>query len=95
MILKMFTVFDSKAAAYLPPFFTQTTGTALRSFESECNNPESSFYKYPGDYALFELGSFDQANSTVELLPAPLNLGLAQEFINQTPITPIQRTESK
>ena len=50
MILKMYTVFDSKVGAYLPPFFLRSNGEAVRSFITTCNDPKHSFYKYPGDY---------------------------------------------
>lgn len=77
MTLKMFTVFDSKAGAFIQPFFSQSTGTAVRSFEDAANNETHEFRKHAADYTLFELGEFDQNTGTFEILDARINLGNA------------------
>lgn len=64
---KIFTVYDSKAEAYLPPFFMRSHGEALRAWEATVNDPNTNFNKFPADFTLFELGEFDDA--TAELLP--------------------------
>lgn len=81
MITQMFTVFDSKAEAYLPPFYMHTVGEAKRSFADTCNNTEHQFYRHSGDYTLFHIGSFNDAACTVEMLKALNNLGTASTFI--------------
>lgn len=85
MTQKIFTVYDSKAEAYLPPFYTQATGLALRSFEAAANKPDHDFCKYPADYTLFELGTFDEQTANFTFLPAMLNLGIALQFQNHLP----------
>lgn len=84
MVLKIFTVYDSKADAFLPPFFAQATGVALRMFEESISDPQHQFAKHAGDYTLFELGSFDQATGNITTLKAHLNLGCAITFLNMT-----------
>lgn len=81
MKLKMFTVFDSKAEAYLPPFYMQSTGQALRSFEDTCNDETHAFHKHPADYTLFELGVWDDENCQFSLHDANVNLGNAIEHV--------------
>lgn len=66
MKLGIFTVFDIKAGAYLRPFFSLTAGTAVREFATELNNPESNFAKYPEDFHVVELGSFDDSTGDFE-----------------------------
>lgn len=83
MQLKMFTVHDSKAEAFLQPFYDQTTASARRAFGAACNDAEHSFCKFPGDYTLFELGEFDQASGQTKLLDSPINLGLAITYVKQ------------
>lgn len=79
MKLLAFCVYDSKAEAYLRPFFAETKGLAVRSFSAACNDPASEFYKWPGDYTLFLIGGYDQA--TGHLLAAePVSLGVAVTF---------------
>ncbi len=81
MKLLAFSIYDSKAEAYLQPFFSQTIGTALRDFEAAVNTEDHQFAKYAADYTLFHLGDFDQGNAEFNLLPSPINLGCAITFI--------------
>jgi len=83
MLLQVFTVFDSKAEAYLPPFYMSAIGAALRNFGDTCSTPDHPFHKHPQDYCLFHIGSFDDATGHIELLTAPISLGLAQDHITQ------------
>lgn len=59
MILKIFSIQDSKAAAHLPPFFMATTNQAMRTFSDCCNDKKHAFCLHPEDYTIFEHGSFD------------------------------------
>lgn len=76
----VFTIYDSKAEAYLQPFFSPTKNTALRMFERAANDGESDIARWAEDYTLFEIGTWDQ--DTGLLLPheAKINLGLASEL---------------
>lgn len=78
----MFTVYDSKVEAFLPPFFMASRGAALRSFGDTCNDKNHHFNKHPEDYTLFLIGTFDDSNSEIKPLDTPHSLGLAQEFIS-------------
>jgi len=79
MITKIYTVYDSKAEAYLPPFYAPTDGSALRSFETAANTPDHEFNKYSADYTLFHLGTFDDQTATIEHT-TPRSLGVAIEY---------------
>ena len=81
MLLQVFTVFDSKAETYLPPFYMPALGAALRSFADTCNDPSHAFNKHPSDYALFHLGSFDDSHASFDSFTTPVSLGLAQDHI--------------
>lgn len=87
-MLKIFTVYDSKAEAYLQPFYAQATGAAVRMFESAAKDPEHHFHKHAGDYTLFELGSFDEQTGKLEQLPNHINLGNAIA-LTADPMAPI------
>jgi len=80
MIHNMFTVYDSKAEAYLPPFYEQTKGSALRAFMDTCSRPDHPFYKHPEDYTLFHLGSFDDNDKSFDILRTAEPLGTAIEL---------------
>lgn len=81
MILKIFTVYDSKAEAYLPPFFSATRGLALRSFTDAVNTAGHAFNRYAEDYTLFEVGEFDDQHCTFEIHAVCQPLGRAIEFL--------------
>ncbi len=83
MKLEIFSVFDSKAEAYIQPFFSQTIGTALRDFEAAVNTETHQFSKYAADYTLFHLGDFEQATAKWTLKDAPVNLGNALTFMKE------------
>lgn len=84
MKTKIFTVYDSKAEAYMSPFYMQSTGAAIRAFSDTAADPSSQIAKHPSDYTLFEIGEFDDATAEISLLTAKKSLGVAVEFINQT-----------
>ena len=65
MIQQMFTVYDSKAETYTPPYFDHSQGRALRTFADCCNDPGHQFGKHPEDYTLFNCGEFDDNSGTI------------------------------
>ncbi len=81
MKLQVFSIFDSKAEAFIQPWYSQTLGTAIRSFEQAVNQPDHEFQKFSGDYTLFHLGDFDQVSGRFNQLDTAVNLGLALTFI--------------
>lgn len=85
MLSNLFTVFDSKANAYLPPFNSPTAGTAIRMFAQAANDQSHDFNKHAGDYTLFHIASYDDATATIEPLKAHINLGLAINLIEAAP----------
>lgn len=81
MRLKIFAVYDSKVGAFMSPFFERSTGGAIRAFADAAGKDGSQFGAHSADFALFEFGSWDDDSGKFELLAAPLNLGLAQQFL--------------
>lgn len=80
----IFQVFDSKAETYHQPFFAQATGAGLRSFSAACNNPEHDFNRYPADFTLFEIGTYDTQTGDITTYPAKKSMGLALDFIDES-----------
>lgn len=83
MIHRVFTVYDSKAEAYLAPFYANTAGLALRFFKATLEDPGHDFRKYPGDYTLFEIAVFDDQSGDFETHHAKINLGTALEHLRE------------
>jgi len=80
MEMKMYTVYDSKAEAYLNPFVLRSKGEAIRSFQTEANKPDSNLNRYSEDYTLFEIGTFDTDTGIVTSNKIHTALGKAIEF---------------
>lgn len=81
MKLGVYSVYDSKAEAYLQPFYMQSEGQAIRSFGEVANNKEHSIGKYPEDFTLFHLGYFDDSTCDFELLKTQVALRKAIELV--------------
>lgn len=81
MIYKVFVVYDSKVGAYLTPFFSRSTGEALRAFEQAARDSSHSFCKYAEDFTLFEIGSWCDDKCAFVLKEAHVSLGKAVEFL--------------
>lgn len=80
MILKVFSVYDSKVEVYLQPFFMRTKGEAIRGFSDLVNDETTQFSKYKEDYTLYELGSFHDDTGLFDMLSKPVSIGVALEF---------------
>lgn len=72
----IFSVFDSKAAAFLAPFFVRTEAEAVRWFGLMCRNPEHDFGRFAEDFMLFELGSFREETGVITPLASPRSVVL-------------------
>ncbi len=79
MKLLAFAIHDSKAEAFLRPFFDMTKGSAVRSFADTVNEDGHPMNKHAEDYTLFHVGEFDQDMG--KFVPAePVSLGNAMVF---------------
>ncbi len=82
MSFKIFCVFDSKAEAFLQPFFSVNRAVALRSFAQACQDSQSDFHRFAGDYSLFEIGDWSPQKGEIVMYEAKVNLGLASQYLN-------------
>lgn len=81
MKLNMYSVFDSKAGAYIPPFYLANDGMARRAFADSANDLNHAFCKYAEDYTLFRLGEFDDSTGRIVMEDTNLSLGVALEYL--------------
>lgn len=83
MKLTIFSIFDVKAAAFLPPFYMVNRSTAERAFLDSVSDPGHMFCKHPEDYVLHILGTFEDADAsfTLEDFPAVAMTGLQAKAI--------------
>ena len=64
MRTKVFTILDTKAESYGPPFTSHTTATGIRQFTELVNDGRHFFSKYPEDYEMFEIGEWEDEDAT-------------------------------
>ncbi len=67
MKLILFSIYDSKAQAYFPPFCLHNPQMALRQFSDMVNDPETRISKHPEDYTLFQIGEFHDSNAKINI----------------------------
>ncbi len=84
MKLEVFSIYDTKADAYLSPFYSHNKATALRSFSDLANDSSTQFSQHAGDYVLFQVATWDDERGRHEPLTANINLGTAIEFQQPT-----------
>lgn len=88
MILKIYSVFDSKAKAFATPFFTHNDDMAIRIFEAATNQEGTPVFQHAADYTLFELGEFNDQAGAITTLDTPRSMGLAIEYQKPPDIKP-------
>lgn len=81
MILKMYSVFDTKVEAYMAPFTSPTHGSAIRAFTDTVNDESTTLGAHPEDYTLFYLGDFNQQDGTLEAALTPMALTKGNEVV--------------
>lgn len=63
MIYQALAIRDSKTNMFYPPQFKATNAEAERDFHALVNDPQTLPGKYPSDYSLWSIGSFDTASA--------------------------------
>lgn len=82
MKLLMYTVRDKAVGSFLPPFYVRAAGEALRSFTEAVNDVKSNFAKYPDDFTLFCLGSFDDGSGMFDTVEPQRVVSARDVFTN-------------
>lgn len=84
----IYSVYDSKVKYFHPPMFMMNKGEALRSWEEVANAQDQIIARHPQDFALFELGEFDDQNGAITMHKTPESLGIAAQFKRESSTPP-------
>ncbi len=79
-MLKVFSVYDSKAEAYIQPFFCVNRAVGIRNFASAASDPQAGFCRNAADYTLFEIGDFDPVSGSIVCYDSHVSLGTALQW---------------
>lgn len=80
MVLKVFSVFDTKLSTYMTPFFQTHAGQAERMFSQIVNDnsaKDNMLAAHPEDFTLFEMGSVDLSSGRLDSLSTPHSIATA------------------
>lgn len=83
MIQSIYSVRDAKVEAFLQPFFSPTTGSAIRSLSDAVNDPKHEFFKHVNDYSLWLLGTFDDGSGVLTPETPPKAILSCVELVNK------------
>lgn len=78
---KVFSVYDKKAMFFSSPIVVDYPAQAERAFMQECQNPNSQLHNCAEDFALFQIGEFDEQKGTMISLPTPVHHVEAMAYI--------------
>lgn len=78
---KLFSIFDSKVAAYALPFTAPTELAAIRMVVNAASDEDSDLHKFGADYTLFGIADFDEHTGTITPHEHHGNLGTALEIL--------------
>lgn len=85
MILKVFSILDVKADAFVNLFTFATNGQAMRAFKDLVNDERSTISRHPSDYRLTCVGSFDDVSGRLVPNEAPESLGFGSDYVDLSP----------
>jgi hypothetical protein len=80
--MKIFSIYDQKAGAYMLPFYKNESAIAQREFQFAANDFRSVISKCPEDFTLFELGEFDEKTGNL-MQTEGRSLGNGIEFVDK------------
>lgn len=80
---QIFSIHDSKAEAYFPPFHLHNKSMAIRQFGDMVNDPTTQLSKHPADYTLFHLGNWNDQTAQYSKKMDPVSIGNGVEFLNE------------
>lgn len=95
MILKIFSMFDTKAEAYVRPFFMPNLALAQRAIVRAGQEADHPFALHPSDYILYELGTWDEEHAEFGLSVAPIKHGSVKQLtpVHQQPNLDLAETQ--
>jgi len=80
MKVTIYSIYDSKASAYAPPFFLLRDQQAIRAFSDTAKDPSTQLNRHPADFTLHKIGLFDDQSGKIEPCKQPEFLAAATEF---------------
>lgn len=88
MKMYAFSLLDTKAGAFGVPFFVAHEAIARRMVHDLTNDPNTSVFRHPGDFSLYQVGEFDPSSGKLAATPIPAFIAACSEFAGKVPAIP-------
>lgn len=85
MLLKIYSIRDTKGEIYNTPFYQRTHGEAERNFKTVASDLKSTISQFPEDYDLYYLGEYDDQTGKIKSLDTPQHITKAINVIDKRP----------
>lgn len=85
MKLLAFSVLDEKSGAFAHPFFVSAVGIATRLFGDWTNKEGTPIAQHPGDYKLYQVGTWDDGKGVFLPCDKPTFVGHALDYVERMP----------
>lgn len=89
--LKVFAPYDSKLSTWMNPMFFSHYGQAERAWIDIVNTPDNLPNKYPGDFVLYEIGTYDIDSGILEPVHPPVQVMSGVNAKKAAPLDKIQQ----
>lgn len=80
---KIYSIRDAKGEVFNSPFYKKTHGEAERDFKTLVNDDKSVVNKYPDDFDLYYLGTYEDVSGKLIALDTPQHILKAVQVKNQ------------
>jgi len=90
----MFSMYDNKLEGFMRPFFLQTKAVAVRAIIDLAKDPKEATAQHPGDYTLYQLGTFEDHSGEIQQFTPPLRVGVVSELITNYDVNSIVPKDS-
>ena len=96
-VVNVYSIFDTKARAYMQPWYATNHDVAFRNCRASMTQPQSPMAQFPVDFNLFCLGQFDELTGEFHQNGEHMNLGNFSQFVPEenTPPLPLATTNGQ
>lgn len=64
-MMNVYAVKDIKSQLFNNPFIQKSDGVAIRSFATACEDTNTDLNKYPSDFSLYHIGTYDPESGKI------------------------------
>ena len=81
MKYNLYAIKDAKAEVFADIFQLPNNAIALRKFSEACTDEKSELHKYPEDFALYLIGSYDNETGHLSAPEQPIEIDRAVNYV--------------